>query len=192
MRRYLILFLPVLLLLCSCAEEVHYPVTLQNKKKFTKKVKAPLELTRGVARLDYVSGKSGQKILFLLRNKGLSAVNIDEWYMNEPDNIRLYYARCEKGKSAQLKDSDFICVWPEDSKTSKKAAKNKHSGRRMPLCLTPSSAALIETPMEFLRTFPLNGKPIVTIAVKAKLNLQSVDVESPVYEIDVRPIVIQL
>ena len=124
MRRYLILFLPVLLLLCSCAEEVHYPVTLQNKKKFTKKVKAPLELTRGVARLDYVSGKSGQKILFLLRNKGLSAVNIDEWYMNEPDNIRLYYARCEKGKSAQLKDSDFICVWPEDSKTSKKAAKN--------------------------------------------------------------------
>lgn len=193
--RKLILLLPLVLLLCSCAEEVHYPVTLQNKKKFTKKIKASLELTRGAVRLDYVAGKGGQKILFLLRNTGLSAVNIDEWFMNEPDNIRLYYARCEKGKSAQLKDSDFICVWPEDNSQIKKTnqkTRYKQSGRRMPLCLTPNSAALIETPMEFLRTFPLHGVPIVTIAVKAKLNLQTVDVESPVYEIDIRPIVIQL
>lgn len=192
--RKIFLFLPLLLLLCSCADEAHYPVTLQNKRSFNKKINASLELTRGAVRLDYVAGKSGQKILFILRNTGLSAVNIDEWYMNEPDNIRLYYARCEKGKSSQLKDSDFVCFWPGPEKKTKntKNGKNKHSGRRMPMCLTPNSATLIEAPMEFLRTFPLNGKPIVTIAVKAKLNLRSVDAESPVYEIDVRPIVIQL
>lgn len=188
--RLSILFLPLLLLLCSCAEEVHYPMTLKHKKKFAKIPRASLKLERGAVRLDYVSGKSGQSILFLLRNTGLSAVNIDEWFMNEPDNIRLYYARCEKGKSSQLKETDFICVWPEPVGNNK-GKKKRNSGRRMPLCLNPNNATLIKTPMEFLRTFPLNGKPIVTIAVKARLNLQSVDVESPVYEIDIRPIVIQ-
>ena len=189
MQKYCLLLIPFLLLLCSCADEVHYPMTLQKKQKFEKKNNATLKLERGAVRLDYVAGKSGQSILFLLRNTGLAAVNIDEWYMNEPDNIRLYYAVCEKGKSAQLKDSDFICVWPDSGKTVK--GKKKSAGRRMPLCLNPNNTTLISTPMEFLRTFPLNGKPIVTIAVKAELNLQSVDVKSPVYEIDIRPIIVQ-
>ena len=100
MRKYCLLLMPFLLLLCSCADEVHYPMTLQKKQRFDKKVNASLKLERGAVRLDYVAGKSGQSILFLLRNTGLAAVNIDEWYMNEPDNIRLYYAVCEKGKSA--------------------------------------------------------------------------------------------
>lgn len=165
-------------------------MTLQKKQRFNKKIKASLSLERGAVRLDYVAGKGGQSVLFLLRNKGLTAVNIDEWFMNEPDNIRLYYARCEKGKSSQLKDSDFTCVWPIPDKNAK-GRKKRTSGRRMPLCLTPNNATLLNAPMEFLRDFQLNGKPIVTIAVKAELNLQSVDCKSPVYEIDIRPIVIQ-
>lgn len=102
---YSLFILPLLVLLTSCSEEVRYAHTLQEAK-FTKKINASLVLKRGKKRLDYVSGKPGQTMLFLLQNTGLQQAKIDEWFMNEAENIRLYYARCEKGKSAALKKSD--------------------------------------------------------------------------------------
>lgn len=146
-----------------------------------KKIQADLSLECGRVRMDYVSGKKGQKMTFVLKNKGLTPVSIDEWYMADSENVRLFYARCEKGKASEVKETDWKRGWP---------LKEKKNGRHMPVCLNPNQGILLDVPMEFLRNF--NQKNSVDhIAVRAELALNSVSLQSPVYEVEVRPVVYQ-
>lgn len=167
---------------CSDEEEI-LPHKLETSPRHTfRKIEADLRLEMGHKRLDYVSGKAGQKLSFLLTNKGLAPVSIDEWYMKDSDNLSLYCAVCKKGESASVKESDWFCAWPLKSTPAQ--------GRNMPVRINPNSTLILDVPLDFLKDFPMNGHPIVTLAVYAELRLTSVSARSPVYEIDIRPIVI--
>ena len=173
--------LPVLLILCACTQEETMDPRAHGEPGSYKKIQADLSLECGRVRMDYVSGKKGQKMTFVLKNRGLTPVAIDEWYMDDAENVRLYYARCEKGKSAEVKEEDWKCGWP---------LKRKEPGRHMPVCLNPNQGILLDVPMAFLRNFA-QKKPVEHIAVRVELALNSVSLRSPVYELEVRPVVYQ-
>ena len=182
---FLLLF-SALLLCPSCSDEEEIlPHKLETSPHHVyKKIDADLRLEMGRKRLDYVSGKSGQKLSFLLTNKGLAPVSIEEWYMKDSDNLKLYCAVCEKGASASVKESDWFCAWPLKNTPAQ--------GRNMPVRINPNSSLILDVPLDFLKNFPMNNRPVVTLAVYAELRLTSVSAKSPVYEIDIRPIVISL
>lgn len=170
-----------LLLFCGCTEEETVGSHSQDNPARYKKIQADLSLECGRVPMNYVSGKKGQKMKFILKNRGLTPVSIDEWYMSDAENVRLFYARCEKGKASEVKDSDWKCGWP---------LKEKAPGRHMPVCLNPNQGIFLEVPMEFLRNFNQKN-PVDHIAVRVELALKSVSLQSPVYELEVRPIVYQ-
>lgn len=58
------------------------------------------------------------------------------------------------------------------------------------MCLNPNNSVLIEAPMDFLKKFEMT-KPVETVAIRAELNLNTVSAETAVFEVDIRPIVIQ-
>lgn len=175
-----VLSLP-LILFCGCTQEETVGSHSQEGPARYKKVQADLSLECGRVHKNYVSGKKGQKMTFVLKNHGLTPVSIDEWYMADQENVRLFYARCEKGKASEVKESDWKRGWP---------LKEKEPGRHMPVCLNPNQGILLDVPMEFLRTFT-QKKTVDHVAVRVELALKSVSLQSPVYEVEVRPIVYQ-
>ena len=176
--RFFIVF--PLAMLCGCSQEE--PVEPHSDgPAIYRKIQADLILECGRVRMDYVSGKKGQKMTFVLKNRGLTPVSIDEWYMDDSENVRLFYARCEKGKASEVKESDWRCGWP---------LKQKAPGRHMPVCLNPNQGLLLDVPMEFLKNFT-QKKTVDHIAVRVELALDSVSLQSPVYEVEVRPVVYQ-
>lgn len=179
-RIFLLFFLPILL--CSCSqEEVIYPHTLETTTRFSKKIEADLSLECGRVPQNLVSGQSGQKMRFILRNNGLAPVEIDEWYEKESNNVRVFYTVCEKGKSGERKESDWKQGWP--------LKKGEKKGRHQPVRLNPKTQGIVlDVPMDFLKRLRLT-KPVMTIAVYVELDLESVPLRSPVYELDIRPIV---
>ena len=60
----------------------------------------------------------------------------------------------------------------------------------MPVRLNPNQGILLDVPMAFLKNFP-QKKNVEYIAVRAELALTSVSLQSPVYEVEVRPFVQQ-
>ena len=182
MKQYLPLLIPSLFfvsLFCSCSqEESAEPHTLDEPTHY-KKIQADLTLECGLIRQDYVSGRKGQQMTFVLKNRGLTPVSIDEWFMDDADNVRLYYARCEKGKSSEIKESDWKRGWP---------LKHRTPGRHMPVCLNPNQGLLLDVPMAFLKSFSQKNA-VDYIAVRVELALTSVSLQSPVYELEVRPYV---
>ena len=185
MKQRLPLFFSALLsslIFCSCSQEETIDAQSLDEPARYKKVQADLSLECGRVRMDYVSGKKGQKMTFILKNRGLTPISIDEWFMDDSENVRLYYAHCEKGKASEVKESDWKCGWPPQ--------KRKTSGRRMPVRLNPNQGILLDVPMAFLKNFP-QKKNVEYIAVRAELALTSVSLQSPVYEVEVRPFVQQ-
>lgn len=171
----------VLLLLPSCSSErdSQFPGSSAsgNFRKITKK----MLLERGAFRL-YKQGEPGQTITFFLRNADTSVVTIDEWNKKEADNIRIYYAFCEPGKSADVKDDEWIQAWPDPDKP------HLPSQTMSPPILHPGNAVMIEAPMNFLLDLPVpEAKPRYNLAVYAQMALNSLQTKSEVFEITVLP-----
>ena len=177
--------LAALLVLGACSAEPGVQQEFDETRYF-QKITAKMSLEHGYLRLDYTLGLPNQTMTFLLKNQDVSVVSVNEWYMNETDNIRLYYAFCEPGKSGELKDDDWQLAWP-DVKPGE-TDRRKSRPRRSALVLQPNNSALIDVPLTFLEhAEPPKRKARYTVALCAQIALNTLQTKSEVFEITVFP-----
>ena len=177
--------LAVALVLGACSAEPGVQHEFDETRYF-QKITAKMSLEHGYLRLDYTLGVPNQSMTFLLKNQDVSVVSVDEWYMNETDNIRLYYAFCEPGKSGELKEEDWKLAWP-DVKPGEKPGRKSHP-RRSSLVLQPNNSALLDVPLTFLEHVePPRRRARYTVALCAQIALNTLQTKSEVFEITVFP-----
>ena len=177
--------LAALLVLGACSAEPSVQHEFDETKYF-QKITARMSLEHGYLRLDYTLGVPNQSMTFLLKNQDVSVVSVDEWYMNETDNIRLYYAFCEPGKSGELGEEDWQLAWP-DLKPGE-TARRKSRPRRSPLVLQPNNSAVLDVPLSFLEHVePPRRRARYTVALCAQIALNTLQTKSEVFEITVFP-----
>lgn len=177
--------LAALLALGACSAEPSVQHEFDETKYF-QKITAKMSLEHGYLRLDYTLGVPNQTMTFLLRNQDVSVVSVNEWYMNETDNIRLYYAFCEPGKSGELKEEDWQLAWPDVTPDGQPRQKSRP--RRSELILQPNNSTLIDVPLTFLEhAEPPKRKARYTVALCAQIALNTLQTKSEVFEITVFP-----
>lgn len=168
---------------CSAEQSTQHDF---DEARYFQKITAKMTLEHGYIRLDYMLGKPDQTMRFLLKNQDVSVVSVNEWYMNETDNIRLYYAFCEPGKSGEIPEDEWKLAWP-DVKPGEKNARKTHP-RRSALILQPNNSALIDVPLTFLEHVePPKRQARYTIALCAQIALNTLQTKSEVFEITVFP-----
>ena len=181
----LLLALAVSLALGACSAESNVQHDFDEARYF-QKITAKMSLEHGYLRLDYTLGMPNQSMTFLLKNQDVSVVSVNEWYMNETDNIRLYYAFCEPGKSGDIKEDEWKVAWP-DVKPGE-TARQKSRPRRSALVLQPNNSALIDVPLAFLEHVePPRRRARYTVALCAQIALNTLQTKSEVFEITVFP-----
>ncbi len=116
------------------------------------------------------------KLTYKLTNVGEKSLCIAEWYMNESDNIRLYYMPYRK-KLAKFNSKDWILVDHDI----------KQPPHRFELVMLPKNSVLVDKTVPFIKAA---GEDNPTVKrgkyyLIAELNLNSVDVRS-------KPIVISI
>lgn len=177
--------LAALLVLGACSAEPSAQREFDETRYF-QQITAKMSLEHGYLRLDYTLGVPNQSMTFLLKNQDVSVVSVDEWYMNETDNIRLYYAFCEPGRSGEIKEDDWKLAWP-DVKPGE-AARQKSRPRRSSLVLQPNNSAVIDVPLTFLEHVePPRRRARYTVALCAQIALNTLQTKSEVFEITVFP-----
>ena len=177
--------LAALLVLGACSAEPSVQHEFDETKHF-QKITARMSLEHGYLRLDYTLGVPNQSMTFLLKNQDVSVVSVNEWYMNETDNIRLYYAFCEPGKSGEIREEDWKLAWP-DVKSGEKTSR-KSRPRRSSLVLQPNNSVVIDVPLTFLEhAEPPKRKARYTVALCAQIALNTLQTKSEVFEITVFP-----
>ena len=177
--------LAALLVLGACSAEPGVQHEFDETKYF-QKVTAKMSLEHGYLRLDYTLGVPNQTMTFLLKNQDVSVVSVEEWYMNETDNIQLYYAFCEPGKSGEIKEDEWKLAWPDVNPGE--ADRRKSRPRRSSLVLQPNNSALIDVPLTFLEHVePPRRKARYTVALYAQIALNTLQTKSEVFEIAVFP-----
>jgi len=177
--------LAALLVLGACSAEPSVQHEFDETKYF-QKITAKMSLEHGYLRLDYTLGVPNQTMTFLLKNQDVSVVSVNEWYMNETDNIRLYYAFCEPGKSGELKEEDWQLAWPDVTPDGQPRQKSRP--RRSELILQPNNSTLIDVPLTFLEhAEPPKRKARYTVALCAQIALNTLQTKSEVFEITVFP-----
>ena len=168
---------------CSAEQNVQQDL---DEAKYFQKITAKMSLEHGYLRLDYKLGAPNQSMTFLLKNQDVSVVTVNEWYMNETDNIRLYYAFCEPGKSGEIPEDAWNLAWP-DVKPGDKIRQKSHP-RRSTLILQPNNSAVIDVPLTFLEHIePPKRQARYTIALCAQIALNTLQTKSEVFEIPVLP-----
>ena len=183
MRMFWVLAAAFVLGACSAEQNVQQEL---DEAKYFQKITAKMSLEHGYLRLDYKLGAPNQTMTFLLKNQDVSVVTVNEWYMNETDNIRLYYAFCEPGKSGELPEDAWNLAWP-DVKPGEKIRQKSHP-RRSTLILQPNNSAVIDVPLTFLEHVePPKRQARYTIALCAQIGLNTLQTKSEVFEIPVFP-----
>ena len=168
---------------CSAEQNVQHEF---DETRYFQKVTAKMSLEHGYLRLDYKLGAPNQSMTFLLKNQDVSIVTVNEWYMNETDNIRLYYAFCEPGKSGEIPEDAWNLAWP-DVKPGEKIRRSSHP-RRSTLILQPNNSAVIDVPLTFLEHVePPKRQARYTVALCAQIALNTLQTKSEVFEIPVFP-----
>jgi hypothetical protein len=168
---------------CSAEPAVQYEF---DETRYFQKVTAKMSLEHGYLRLDYTLGAPNQTMTFLLKNQDVSVVSVNEWYMNETDNIRLYYAFCEPGKSGEIREDEWQLAWPDLQPGESSARKSRP--RRSELILQPNNSTLIDVPLTFLEhAEPPKRKARYTVALYAQISLNTLQTKSEVFEIAVFP-----
>lgn len=176
-------------LFAACSSDPPGKMVPLDDAKYFRKVEAKMTLTHSQLRGDYTLGKLGQSLKFLLKNVDVSIVNIDEWYMDETSNIRLYYAFCEHGKANEVPESAWKLAWPVSLANAKTGKKMRHA----PLVLQPNNSAMLEVPLTFLETLkPEKKQARYYIALYAQIALNTLDTKSEVFEITAYPKVVDV
>ena len=181
----MLLALAVSTVLGACSAEQNAQHEFDESRYF-QKITAKMTLEHGYIRLDYTLGKPNQTLRFLLNNQDVTVVSVNEWYMNETDNIRLYYAFCEPGKSGEIPEDAWMLAWPDVKPGDKNVQKTRP--RRSALILQPNNSALIDVPLTFLEhAEPPKRQARYTVALCAQIALNTLQTKSEVFEITVFP-----
>jgi hypothetical protein len=128
-------------------------------------------------RTEYYRGETDATITLRLKNVGLKPVTIREWFLHEPDNVRLLYARCE-GKPEDLPESAWRKCVPSI----------REPVPRLPLDLNPNNMALLTANLDFLKEMgdSAMASPKASYAVVGELNLTSVSARTKPFIITVK------
>lgn len=125
---------------------------------------------------ELVAGGSGI-LRFSIRNADSVPVKIPEWYVNEPENIQLF---CQSWFPGMEQPDESAWVPIEYERTPEQL---KQPDFRFPLELAPGNRVFIDRELRIVRLLKVSPGNERRFFVKAKLNLQSVKVESPVFAI---------
>ncbi len=176
MRPCLLMLIPLaaLLALPGCSPEPKAKKASAPEFRPLKDCKLLLEVVS--PRAEYYRGEEGATITFRLRNVDMKRICIPEWMAKEEDNVRLLYARCDKGLEHVAKEDWRLC-----------APELKEPVPRIPLDLNPNNAALVGARMKFLKLPGVaDGKGRSAYAVIGELNLKSVPLRSEPFVITVK------
>ena len=123
--------------------------------------------------------KPGNETIFTYRftNIGSKPIRIDEWFMNDPDNVKLYYRKWEKGLRKFILN-EWACIEPDMKKPV----------RRFELVLNPGNSVLIRKHIRFIEKLPPGEKPLIDkYFIRAALNLNSIKAWSKASIINLKP-----
>ncbi len=141
--------------------------------KFEKVRNAMLELTFSGPKI-LKAGQPGE-IIFILKNVGGNNVRLEEWRMNEPDNLRLF---CQVWLPGQEK--------PDPDRWLQLDGPVRQPERRYNLELMPERQVMIHRQLEFLKDLVITSGRERRFFIRAELNLTSVRCSSPVAAISVQ------
>lgn len=132
-----------------------------------------LELSPGARR--FSAGVPGE-LIFILRNRGKASLRIPEWYKFDPNNLSV---RCQIWLPGTKKpDPD---MWLDISQAVKRPV------WRYPVTIPPGGVQFVSTRLDFPANLVITPGTERRYFIKAKLNLKSVDVETPVEYITIYP-----
>ena len=132
-----------------------------------------LELKLVSPRVMYCGGSG--KVTFSLRNGGKKSIRLDEWFSNEPDNVVVYCQPWLTGMTG-----------PDDAGWIELSFDPQLPPVRYPLELMPGNRVFVTKELPFISKLAVSPGAERRFFIRAKLNLQSVDVETPVTSIIVR------
>ena len=116
-------------------------------------------------------------INFRLRNAGPRQILIDEWYMEESDNIRIYYRQYSPDTDLENFDrKSWKCINPE----------LKPPVHHYPLVISPNNIVFVEKKIDLKQISPDDLSRSKKFWVIAELALNSVDVRSPPFVIEIK------
>lgn len=126
-----------------------------------------------VGNRNFIDGQTADLNL-CLKNVGGNAVYIPEWYMNTPDNVKIYYRPYDEAIDA-FEPTQWQCLAPEI----------KPDAYHFRLSLHPGNSVFItkELPLrEMLKTNAPEGRYLLV----GELSLSSVSLRSPMFEISIK------
>ena len=177
MRRIMwILPLAALLAVSGCVRteiKAKRALGVEPKASYPKLTGYRLELRQVSPRVMYCGSKG--EITFSLRNAGKTSIRLDEWFSNEPDNVVVY---CQPW----LTDM----TGPDDSGWIELSFDPKLPPIRYPLDLMPGNRVFVTKELPFVSKLAVSPGAERRFFIRAKLNLKSVDVETPTSFIIVR------
>jgi hypothetical protein len=181
-RNIFLIFLSVLFfsLFCGCGEKKKSTASKQERltvpvsKLYPKIKEHQMNLNIISTRGDYYIAETNPTMRFQFINEGLSRIEIPEWKSRERENIRIQYAECPaQGDSERLKES----AWKDSPRTVFPG-----DCPRYPLTLDPKNSIIMELPLRFIGKLEKPGR----YAVRAVLDLTSLDVKSSPVELNIR------
>ncbi|MFA6716352.1 MAG: hypothetical protein WCS27_13310 [Victivallaceae bacterium] len=110
-----------------------------------------------------------------LRNFARKKIRIDEWYMDTPDNVVLYY------RPFDLKIKKF-----EPAEWKKVSPEIKDKARHYQLELMPKNSVLVSKNLDFFKDVDLQKGETKKFLMLAELNLHSVNVRSSMFSIEIK------
>lgn len=146
-----------------------------QRKTYAKLHNYHLRLELLTSRRRFYAGED-VKFTYRLTNFGKNLLRINEWYMHEPDNIRLYYMP-DKAPLTSFDSKDWILLEP-----NYKLPKN-----RFELVLYPKNSVLIDKQITFIKQAGADNPTVKRgkYYLVAELTLNSVDVRS-------KPVIIEI
>ena len=144
------------------------------KKKF-KKLKNYYLVLYPVGNDKVIPLDENAEVKLRLANFARKKIRIDEWYMDVPNNIILYYRPFDM-KVRRFIPSEWQKVTPEI----------KGQARRFQLELMPKNSVLVTRKLDFLEDIKVPEGKTRRFLMLAELNLTSVKVRSSMFSIEVK------
>ncbi len=138
-----------------------------SHRKFSKIQGYHIQLRLVSTRRSFHPGYDAE-LRYKLTNVGNKPLRIDEWFMNDPDNLQIYYRKWEKDLK-KFVASEWTHVVPELKKPV----------RRFELVLNPGNSTFISKNLAFVKHLPPDKVPPYNkYFIIAKLNLTSIQAHS--------------
>jgi hypothetical protein len=163
--------LSIVLLLSGCVRTTknkEVKTRAPQRKAYAKLHNYNLKLELLTARRRFYAGED-VKLTYRLKNNGKKSLRLNEWYINEPDNIRLYYMQY-KAKLTNFNSKDWILIEPD----------YKQPTTRFELVISPENMILVDKQLPFVKEAGEDNPSVKRgkYYLIAELTLNSVDVRS--------------